>query len=135
MTVLALITKKPVRYALTREEEFLTITKHKVVTKIKTAIKDGAITRAQVRSLLGHRRLCGNRPAHRPQVGLHVGGAVSHSQRVDRFLLRVHEQSAGGRVSRLRRAAGDLGLRLADGHDRARHRRGSGGVSFEAGIG
>lgn len=44
VTVLALITKKPVRYALTREEEFLTITKHKVVTKIKTAIRDGAIT-------------------------------------------------------------------------------------------
>jgi CO/xanthine dehydrogenase Mo-binding subunit len=44
VTVLALITRKPVRYALTREEEFLTITKHKVVTKIKTAIKDGAIT-------------------------------------------------------------------------------------------
>src|SRR5438874_7017742 len=44
VTMLALITKKPVRYALTREEEFLTITKHKVVTKIKTAIKDGAIT-------------------------------------------------------------------------------------------
>src|SRR5581483_5751728 len=43
-TVLALITKQPVRYALTREEEFLTITKHKVVTKIKTAIKGGAIT-------------------------------------------------------------------------------------------
>jgi len=43
-TVLALITKRPVRYALTREEEFLTITKHKVVTKIKTAIKRGAIT-------------------------------------------------------------------------------------------
>lgn len=44
VTVLALITKKPVRYALTREEEFLTITKHKVVTKIKTAIKNGAIS-------------------------------------------------------------------------------------------
>ncbi|MBM4262895.1 MAG: xanthine dehydrogenase family protein molybdopterin-binding subunit [Deltaproteobacteria bacterium] len=43
-TILALITKKPVRYALTREEEFLTITKHKVVSKIKTAIKNGAIT-------------------------------------------------------------------------------------------
>jgi CO/xanthine dehydrogenase Mo-binding subunit len=39
-----LITKKPVRYALNREEEFLTITKHKVVTRIKTAIKDGSIT-------------------------------------------------------------------------------------------
>jgi CO/xanthine dehydrogenase Mo-binding subunit len=44
VTALVLITKKPVRYALTREEEFLTITKHKVVTKIRTAIKDGAIT-------------------------------------------------------------------------------------------
>jgi len=44
VTALALRTKKPVRYALTREEEFLTITKHKVVTKIKTAIKNGAIT-------------------------------------------------------------------------------------------
>jgi CO/xanthine dehydrogenase Mo-binding subunit len=44
VTVLAMLTKKPVRYALTREEEFLTITKHKVVTKIKTAIKDGDVT-------------------------------------------------------------------------------------------
>src|SRR5574342_574394 len=44
VTALALITKKPVLYALTREEEFLTITKHGVVTKIKTAIKNGAIT-------------------------------------------------------------------------------------------
>jgi CO/xanthine dehydrogenase Mo-binding subunit len=44
VTAFALITKKPVRYALTREEEFLTITKHKVITKIKTAIKNGWIT-------------------------------------------------------------------------------------------
>ena len=43
-TALALVTKKPVRYALTREEEFLTITKHKVVTRIKSAVKDGTIT-------------------------------------------------------------------------------------------
>ncbi len=41
---LALVTNKPVRYALTREEEFLTITKHKVIAKIKTAIKNGSIT-------------------------------------------------------------------------------------------
>jgi CO/xanthine dehydrogenase Mo-binding subunit len=44
VTALALITKKPVRYALTREEEFLTITKHKVITKIKTGVKDSWIT-------------------------------------------------------------------------------------------
>ena len=44
VTALALITKKPVRYALTREEEFLTITKHKVIAKIRTSIKNGEIT-------------------------------------------------------------------------------------------
>jgi CO/xanthine dehydrogenase Mo-binding subunit len=44
VTAIALITKRPVRYALTREEEFLTITKHKVITKIKTAVKNGVIT-------------------------------------------------------------------------------------------
>ena len=44
VTALALITKKPVRYALTREEEFLTISKHKVVARIKTSIKNGEIT-------------------------------------------------------------------------------------------
>ncbi len=44
VTALVLITKKPVRYALTREEEFLTITKHKVVTKIKTAVRNGEMT-------------------------------------------------------------------------------------------
>ncbi|HWO42696.1 MAG TPA: xanthine dehydrogenase family protein molybdopterin-binding subunit [Candidatus Eisenbacteria bacterium] len=44
VTALALITKRPVRYALTREEEFLMITKHKVITKIKTAVRAGQIT-------------------------------------------------------------------------------------------
>ncbi len=44
VTALALITRKPVRYALTREEEFLTITKHKVIAKIKTSIKNNEIT-------------------------------------------------------------------------------------------
>jgi CO/xanthine dehydrogenase Mo-binding subunit len=44
VTALALITRRPVRYALTREEEFVTITKHKVISTIKTAIKNGSIT-------------------------------------------------------------------------------------------
>lgn len=44
VVALALITNKPVRYALSREEEFVTITKHGVVAKIKTAVKDGLIT-------------------------------------------------------------------------------------------
>lgn len=44
VAALVLLTRRPVRYALTREEEFVTITKHGVVTKIKTAVKDGVIT-------------------------------------------------------------------------------------------
>jgi len=44
VTLLALVTRRPVRYALTREEEFFTITKHGVVAKVKTAVKNGAIT-------------------------------------------------------------------------------------------
>ncbi len=44
VTALALITGRPVRYALTREEEFVTITKHGVVAKIKTAVKNGLIS-------------------------------------------------------------------------------------------
>jgi CO/xanthine dehydrogenase Mo-binding subunit len=44
VAVLALVTRRPVRYALTREEEFQTITKHGVVFHIKTAVKDRVIT-------------------------------------------------------------------------------------------
>lgn len=44
VALLALVTRRPVRYALTREEEFFTITKHGVVAKIKTAVKNGMIT-------------------------------------------------------------------------------------------
>ncbi|MFQ5992891.1 MAG: xanthine dehydrogenase family protein molybdopterin-binding subunit, partial [Nitrospiraceae bacterium] len=44
VTLLALTTRRPVRYSLTREEEFQTITKHGVVVKLKTAVKDGSIS-------------------------------------------------------------------------------------------
>ncbi|MEE2840560.1 MAG: molybdopterin cofactor-binding domain-containing protein [Acidobacteriota bacterium] len=44
VAVLALKTHQPVRYALSREEEFQTITKHGAVAKIKTAVKNGVIT-------------------------------------------------------------------------------------------
>ncbi|HZD39177.1 MAG TPA: molybdopterin cofactor-binding domain-containing protein, partial [Terriglobales bacterium] len=44
VTAVALKTRRPARYVLTREEEFLTITKHKVVAKIKSAIKNGIVT-------------------------------------------------------------------------------------------
>lgn len=49
VAILALVTRRPVRYALSREEEFQTITKHGVVFHIKTAVKNGFITGRQCR--------------------------------------------------------------------------------------
>src|SRR3990170_3952012 len=49
VTALTLITRRPVRYSLSREEEFQTITKHGVVFHLKTAVKDGVITGRECR--------------------------------------------------------------------------------------
>ncbi|MBI1996109.1 MAG: xanthine dehydrogenase family protein, partial [Deltaproteobacteria bacterium] len=49
VAILALITRRPVRYSLSREEEFQTITKHGVVFHLKTAVKDGLITGRECR--------------------------------------------------------------------------------------
>jgi CO/xanthine dehydrogenase Mo-binding subunit len=49
VAILALITRRPVRYSLSREEEFQTITKHGVVFDLKTAVKDGVITGRECR--------------------------------------------------------------------------------------
>ena len=49
VAILALRTCRPVRYSLSREEEFQTITKHGVVFNLKTAVKDGVITGRECR--------------------------------------------------------------------------------------
>jgi len=49
VAILTLVTRRPVRYALSREEEFQTITKHGVVFHIKTAVRDSVITGRECR--------------------------------------------------------------------------------------
>ena len=44
VTLLAMKTGRPVKYSLSREEEFQTVTKHGVVVKLKTAVKGSAMT-------------------------------------------------------------------------------------------
>ena len=44
VALLALATRRPVKYGLSREEEFHTVTKHGVVVKLKTAVKGSALT-------------------------------------------------------------------------------------------
>ena len=44
VALLALATRRPVKYGLSREEEFHTVTKHGVVVKLKTAVKGSTLT-------------------------------------------------------------------------------------------
>lgn len=44
VALLAMKTGRPVKYSLSREEEFQTVTKHGVVVKLKTAVKGSAMT-------------------------------------------------------------------------------------------
>ncbi len=44
VALLAMTTGRPVKYSLSREEEFQTVTKHGVVVKLKTAVKGSAMT-------------------------------------------------------------------------------------------
>ena len=44
VALLAMTTRRPVKYSLSREEEFQTVTKHGVVVKLKTAVKGSAMT-------------------------------------------------------------------------------------------
>ena len=44
VAILAMQTGRPVKYSLSREEEFQTVTKHGVVVKLKTAVKGSAMT-------------------------------------------------------------------------------------------
>ena len=79
---------------------------------------------AGVRGLHGHRGLRGLRTAGVPESRLPGTGAVPHPQRQGRRLHGLHQRRARRSIPGLRHAAGHLGLRVPDGHDRpqARHR-------------
>jgi CO/xanthine dehydrogenase Mo-binding subunit len=47
VTALALLVRRPVKIALTMEEQFYTITKHATTVRIKSGVKDGKITSRQ----------------------------------------------------------------------------------------
>ena len=98
-----MIVRRPVKIALTMEEQFYTITKHASTFRIKSGVdKDGRIIGAQVRGVVERRRLCRHRPARDAEVGLHRLRPLRHRQRLDRFLRALHQPAAGRRAARLR---------------------------------
>ena len=110
-TLLARVTRKPVRWILNREEVFVTSSKHGAVCRMQTGVsRDGTDQLTESRRLLRHGRFCGDRPPHRLQDRIHGRRPLQDRQRMDRFLLRLYPQDARRAVSRVRRASG--GLRL-----------------------
>jgi CO/xanthine dehydrogenase Mo-binding subunit len=108
---LALIARRPVKIALTMEEQFYTITKHATTFRIQKRHHQGwSRRRARMRRVLERRRLCRYRSARRAEIGFHGCGPVRHRERADRFLRGLHQPSTCRRAPRLRDSAARLGL-------------------------
>ena len=99
---------------------FLTAHCQAAVVKIKTGVKkDGTIVARQVEAVYdtGAYALTSTNTATKRRGS--IGGAVSDRASGFDDVLRVHEHAADGTVSRVWRAAGVLGVRVADGRHRA----------------
>ena len=113
---------RPVRVVLSREEVFYTITKHAAVIRMKTGVKkDGTLVARECEIHLDTGAYAEIGPRVAKKSGYTAARSVPDSQPENRFLFRLHQQAAGGRISRLRRFAIRLGRRVADGY----HRRGA----------
>ena len=111
VTACSMIARRPVKIALTMEEQFYQITKHPATVRIKSRRRqERPHHRAQMRSVLERRRLRGYRPARHAQVRLHRRRSIRHRQPLDRLLRDVHQHDAGRRAARLRHAAAHLRL-------------------------
>ncbi len=82
VAALALIVRRPVKIALTMEEQFYT---HHQARRRRSASRAAsprtAASRARMRGVVERRRLCRHRPAHHAEVGLHRAGALRHRER------------------------------------------------------
>ena len=125
VTALSMIARRPVKVALTMEEQFFMVTRHPCTFTIKSGVnKDGKIVARKCDRDLEWRRLCRHRPARDAEGRLHLRRSLRHRERLDRFIRGLHQPSAGGRVAWFRRAADGVGLRLPHGPDRGSARHG-----------
>ena len=129
VAALSMIARRPVKIALTMEEQFYTLTKHATHVPHQERRRQGRQHhRARMRGVVERRRLCRHRPARHAEIRLHRGRPLRHRQRLDRFLRALHQRDAGRRAARLRHSAAGVGLREPHRHDRARAQARSGRV-------
>jgi CO/xanthine dehydrogenase Mo-binding subunit len=102
VAALSMLVRRPVKIALTMEEQFYMITKHPTTFRIKSGVdKDGKVVR---------RRLCGYRPAGNAKIRLYRARSLRHRQYQHRFLFALYQPHAGRRAARFWHSATGLGL-------------------------
>ena len=104
---MSMLARRPVKIALTMEEQFYTITKHPSTFRIKSGIdKDGRIVARKCEDLVERRRLCRHRPAGDAEIRLHRLRPLRHRQCLDRFLRALYQPDAGRRCAASASATG-----------------------------
>ena len=121
VVALSMIARRPVKLALTFEELFYQITKHPSTFRIKSGVdKDGKIIARKCEVFWNGGAYADIGPRVTQKSGLTASGPYEIDNVCDRFLRALHQRDAGGRATRLRRAAARVGLREPHRHDRAR---------------
>ena len=92
----------------------MTITKHGAVITLKTGVqRDGTIVARKSTCYFNTGAYADIGPRLIKNGGYGTGGPHAHPQRLGRLVRRLHQHAAGGRLPRLRRLPGGLGLRDA----------------------
>ena len=109
---------RPVRLALTRAEEFVTVTKHAATLTIKTGfMRDGTLTARQVTIIWNGGAYADASPGLVP-AGMVRSVGPYRIPAVQRGLVRhIHQPAGGRRLSGCDELADHLGLRVAHRHD------------------
>ena len=112
VTALSLLARRPVKIALTMEEQFYQITKHPSTLRIKTALdKDKRITARRCEVFWNGGAYADIGPRVTQKSGICGSRAVRYRERVDQFLRALYPHDTVRRAARFRSAAARVGLR------------------------
>ena len=124
VAVCALLVRKPVRIALTMDEQFYTITKHGATVRIKTGVSnDGRMVAREVETFWNGGAYADIGPRVTQKSGFTAAGPydIEHVA-LNNYAVYTNEPPAGA-LARLRHLAARLGLRASGRH----HRQGRSG--------
>ena len=129
VAALSMMARRPVKVALTMEEQFYTITKHPITFRIKSAVDaDGRITARRCEVWWNGGAYADIGPRVTQKSGFTASGPYDiENVSIDSYALYTNLPPAGA-LARLRHSAAGVGLREPHRHDRARAQNRSAGV-------